>query len=499
MIVVVIIGIIIAFILSAAMDGVRRSEERATQALISKIEAGLTDRMDALNATRGDVNLAHVYVASMWYQSQPLARVASPQRAQVIAQFDRVKAELPDVFIINSISPNYLFNFQAQPYGPPNFAAAQGISYSSGLTSPDALYLLPLGVGVSNNPNQSFGDYSGTAIPESTGIYGASYAVIGSLMKQLGATSAGFDGADNNGDGLIDELAEGGLKKDLTDPNNPITKFVNAHTHKTARAEVLYAVLVDGLGPLGSVFSADDFSDREVKDTDNDGLLEFVDAWGEPLQFFRWPVFYYGQDSSKPDVQRGSVPGNSPYISVSEQREVDPLDPNNLLLSPAWWAGPNSDGASFNVAGPFGAGQGPLSSGAMQFQKFFHILVEPNSGTKPSLPNPGLWDRGMDYSQRRAYYSRPLILSAGPDKIAGVARIDLQYFNDLGVSPSQKVPFDATSLAYESQAAAFTPSRTDAVYQRPDPNDQAVTNAIMQAGADDITNHNLSSPGGAIQ
>ena len=53
-------------------------------------------------------------------------------------------------------------------------------------------------------------------------------------------------------------------------------------------------------GPLGSVFSRDDFSDREVKDTDGDGLPEFVDAWGQPLQFFRWPLLYHT------DTQRGA-------------------------------------------------------------------------------------------------------------------------------------------------------------------------------------------------
>ncbi len=52
---------------------------------------------------------------------------------------------------------------------------------------------------------------------------------------------------------------------------------------------MLYALLVEGRGPLGSVFSRDDFTDREVQDTDGDGLPEFVDAWGQPLQFFRWP------------------------------------------------------------------------------------------------------------------------------------------------------------------------------------------------------------------
>ena len=64
---------------------------------------------------------------------------------------------------------------------------------------------------------------------------------------------------------------------------------------------MLYAILVEGTGPWGSVFSRDDFTDREVMDTDKDGLPEFVDAWGQPLQFFRWPVLYHS------DLQRGQM------------------------------------------------------------------------------------------------------------------------------------------------------------------------------------------------
>ena len=122
-----------------------------------------------------------------------------------------------------------------------------------------------------------------------------------------------------------------------------------AHQHNTARSETLYAILVEGVGPLGSVFSRDDFSDREVKDTDGDGLPEFVDAWGQPLQFFRWPLLYHS------DTQRGQVIDywdytqtppvaqavelfNPPYRSVFEAREQDPLDPNQQLMAPAWWS-----------------------------------------------------------------------------------------------------------------------------------------------------------------
>ena len=62
---------------------------------------------------------------------------------------------------------------------------------------------------------------------------------------------------------------------------------------------MLYAILVEGRGALGSVFSRDDFTDKEVQDTDGDGLPEFVDAWGQPLQFYRWPVLFHS------DLQRG--------------------------------------------------------------------------------------------------------------------------------------------------------------------------------------------------
>ena len=75
---------------------------------------------------------------------------------------------------------------------------------------------------------------------------------------------------------------------------------------------MLYALLVEGRGPLGSVFSRDDFTDKEVQDTDGDGLPEFVDAWGKPLQFFRWPMLYHS------DIQRGQV-------ITPDQREL--LDP----------------------------------------------------------------------------------------------------------------------------------------------------------------------------
>ena len=102
---------------------------------------------------------------------------------------------------------------------------------------------------------------------------------------------------DNDGNGLVDDWLEG-----ISGGNSAqIVATLKAHKHNTARAEMLYAILVEGAGPLGSVFNRDDFTDKEVRDTDGDGLPEFVDAWGQPLQFFRWPLLYHS------DIQRGQA------------------------------------------------------------------------------------------------------------------------------------------------------------------------------------------------
>ena len=165
-----------------------------------------------------------------------------------------------------------------------------------------ASYMQPLGNSIQNGPfnsNNAGGPYGDGNLTSPTlgftgsGIFGASYPIAAGLFKNLpGIGQAGWDAVDNNGNNLIDEIGEGGWNLQLVQTN---------HTHVTARAEVLYALLVEGAGPWGSVFSRDDFTDREVRDTDGDGLPEFVDAWGQPLQFFRWPLLYHS------DLQRGQV------------------------------------------------------------------------------------------------------------------------------------------------------------------------------------------------
>jgi prepilin-type N-terminal cleavage/methylation domain-containing protein len=62
------------------------------------------------------------------------------------------------------------------------------------------------------------------------------------------------------------------------------------HTQVTESSESLYLFLTSGALFDTEPPSAADLKSLETADTDNDGLLEIVDAWGHPLRFYRWPT-----------------------------------------------------------------------------------------------------------------------------------------------------------------------------------------------------------------
>ena len=76
-VVMAIIGIILAFLLVAAEDARRRAEQDATLALITKLEGGINDRLDALLQTRPDPTLGHVALANIYYSANPAPPVGS--------------------------------------------------------------------------------------------------------------------------------------------------------------------------------------------------------------------------------------------------------------------------------------------------------------------------------------------------------------------------------------------------------------------------------------
>jgi hypothetical protein len=270
---------------------------------------------------------------------------------------------------------------------------------------------------------------------------------------------------------------------------------------------MLYALLVEGRGPLGSVFNGDDFTDKEVQDTDGDGLPEFIDAWGQPLQFYRWPLLYHSNiqiGQNIVDTSGSSWSLTPPYLTVFQQREQNPLDQNQQLVAPAWWGNYNNAFALALTPTPPVVPNG-VSGGVRAFEFFFHRLTEP----LPAAGGPTWWDRGTTYGARRAFYSKFLIASAGPDQQLGIFQYttaDMLGFGStngplaLIANENNAMPFALDVFSVHNLVGGFAENATISTTTIPlnpsaDPTHPS-TSDLIQAAQDDISNQNIQPTGG---
>lgn len=98
-------------------------------------------------------------------------------------------------------------------------------------------------------------------------------------------------------------------------------------------AELLYLVVTNG-----DPESRAGFSDRDVADTDGNGLLEFVDGWGRPICWMRWA----------PGLESSDRQPTLPLDPENAELDADPFDPLNVgdgwfLVPYVFSAGPDGE------------------------------------------------------------------------------------------------------------------------------------------------------------
>ncbi|MDO5554123.1 MAG: type II secretion system protein [Planctomycetia bacterium] len=104
----------------------------------------------------------------------------------------------------------------------------------------------------------------------------------------------------------------------------------------TFNAELLYLVVMNGDTDARSIFS-----EREIGDTNDNGLPEFLDGWGNPIHWFRQPV-------GLPETDRQDGNGTDP---------LDPLDMDtNAFLTIPIIVSSGPDGLSGLDSGQIGLG-----------------------------------------------------------------------------------------------------------------------------------------------
>ena len=177
------------------------------------------------------------------------------------------------------------------------------------------------------------------------------------------------------------------------------------HTAETESAELLHFALISS-GTFGAaVVDADQFTDREIADTDGDGLPEFVDAWGKPLRFYRWPTRLVDPDA--PDPFQPILES----IDATEQREISTTERKvaGLLIK-------GLPPAPINVAG------------SISREMMFIDPDDPIGLLYSAIENRDLLDMGIELRNEineGGYHTldtwhTPLIVSAGPDGNLGL-------------------------------------------------------------------------------
>lgn len=106
---------------------------------------------------------------------------------------------------------------------------------------------------------------------------------------------------------------------------------------QNAPAECLYMIV----SLLGGEDARKQFSDDEVADTDSNGLPEFIDGWGQPIRFLRWPSAFVDsdiqmamrftvKDSNGNDTQLEPDPTNAVYLGLLSKSDHDPFDSRRI-------------------------------------------------------------------------------------------------------------------------------------------------------------------------
>jgi prepilin-type N-terminal cleavage/methylation domain-containing protein len=168
-------------------------------------------------------------------------------------------------------------------------------------------------------------------------------------------------------------------------------------------AELLFMIVESTYA--GGSYGIEAFGTSEIADKDNDGLREFVDGWGNPIQWLRWPAGY-NNDSKLSQSQSLRATGTS--ISI-DRYNPDPFDAQQYDTTHTTILGRDS-------LDPTGVDLGY------------------RTGTNGNLPLGSL---------------RPLIVSPGPDGVTGLRF----FFTGDNARPSFSHLFSCAQSQFETNVA----------------------------------------------
>ncbi len=272
-----------------------------------------------------------------------------------------------------------------------------------------------------------------------------------------------------------------------------------ATRHATESSELLYFMLtrmqVFGVPPVGE----SEFGTSEVRDTDGDGLLEFVDGWGNPLRFYRWPTRLLKPNGilgldNQPGF--GGVDDNSAFNTPPATNVFAGTIFNNVVDDALEFGKVSSDDITISISHRaivayfiYGLPSGPVLAGqwdslsedpddpyGLISTEIKRLLLQSNGMTDVRLGPTGFNE--MNYPTIDTYHT-PLIVSAGADGVVGLfepyqgtdSNGDGVLDADLGILAQPRHgdggPYDITSSSLVSGVSTdFVSALTDNITNR---------------------------------
>ena len=181
-------------------------------------------------------------------------------------------------------------------------------------------------------------------------------------------------------------------------PTSPaMSSIMSSISDENSSAECLYLIVTTGMEVDASGKKI--FDERHVGDEDEDGMPEFVDGWGEPIRWIRWPAGFVSDLQPRvPDTQ--NVVPNA-LLTRNPDANHDAFDPRQI--DDAW------DEQSQMSIGK--AGWIPdAPDGWPDLHPSITALPDPAN----ELPDP------QNAPAERGYRLFPLIYSGGPDRVPGL-------------------------------------------------------------------------------
>lgn len=195
-------------------------------------------------------------------------------------------------------------------------------------------------------------------------------------------------------------------------------------------SEILYNFLTQANVLGDAPVSTDAFSASEVQDTDNNGLPEFVDAWGQPLRFYRWPTRFF---RSRGLQSKGQPVGQPAPITYSKPL----INPPNANPS-------NADGTYDVDNAKLLFASLPVFSGNLAND----LDRDPDDPLRVCVNNANFTSQVFEQNYHTpATYHTLLIISPGPDGDLGIYEpyfIDIQ--NDIFGNLAQPIPYKQDAL-----------------------------------------------------